>query len=110
MAFKITFGTDGWRGVIAEDYTFDNVRRCAQGFATYLLKQGKQGQWVVVGHDKRFSSEHFAAAVAEVLAGNGLEGLSDRRRDPHPGHRLRGGGQESRGRGQHHRQSQPAHG
>jgi phosphomannomutase len=73
MAFKITFGTDGWRGVIAEEYTFDNVRRCAQGFANYLLKQGKQGQWVVVGHDKRFSSEHFAAAVAEVLAGNGLK-------------------------------------
>ena len=72
MAFKIKFGTDGWRGVIAEDYTFDNVRRCAQGFANYLLKHGKQGQWVVVGHDKRFSSEHFAAAVAEVLAGNGL--------------------------------------
>jgi len=73
MAFKITFGTDGWRGVIAEEYTFDNVRRCAQGFANYLLKQGKQGQWVVVGYDKRFSSEHFAAAVAEVLAGNGLK-------------------------------------
>jgi alpha-D-glucose phosphate-specific phosphoglucomutase len=73
MAFKIKFGTDGWRGVIAEDYTFDNVRRCAQGFANYLLAQGKQGQWVVVGHDKRFSSEHFAAAVAEVLAGNGLK-------------------------------------
>ena len=72
MAFKIKFGTDGWRGVIAEEYTFDNVRRCAQGFANYLLKQGKQGLWVVVGHDKRFSSEHFAAAVAEVLAGNGL--------------------------------------
>jgi alpha-D-glucose phosphate-specific phosphoglucomutase len=73
MAYKIKFGTDGWRGVIAEDYTFDNVRRAAQGFANYLLKRGRQGQWVVVGHDKRFSSEHFAAAVAEVLAGNGLK-------------------------------------
>jgi phosphomannomutase len=73
MAFKITFGTDGWRGVIAEDYTFDNVRRCAQGFANYLLEKGKQGQWVVVGHDKRFDSEFFAASVAEVLAGNGLK-------------------------------------
>ncbi len=72
MAYKIKFGTDGWRGVIAEDYTFDNVRRCTQGFATYLLEQGRQGQWVVVGHDKRFHSENFAAAVAEVLAGNGL--------------------------------------
>ena len=73
MVFKITFGTDGWRGVIAEDYTFDNVRRCAQGFANYLLEKGQQGQWVVVGHDKRFDSEFFAAAVAEVLAGNGLK-------------------------------------
>ncbi|MFZ5880218.1 MAG: phosphoglucomutase/phosphomannomutase family protein [Chloroflexota bacterium] len=73
MAHKIKFGTDGWRGVIAEDYTFDNVRRCAQGFASYMLSQGKQGQWIIVGHDKRFSSEHFAAAVAEVLAGNGLK-------------------------------------
>ncbi len=72
MAFKIEFGTDGWRGVIAEDYTFDNVRRCAQGFANYLLKRGRQGEWVVVGHDKRFGSEHFAAAAAEALAGNGL--------------------------------------
>ncbi len=72
MAYKIKFGTDGWRGEIAEDYTFDNVRRCAQGFANYLLEQGRQGQWVVVGHDKRFHSENFAAAAAEVLAANGL--------------------------------------
>jgi phosphomannomutase len=73
MTTKITFGTDGWRGRIAEDYTFDNVRRCAQGFASYLLEKGRQGQWVVVGYDKRFDSEYFAAAVAEVLAGNGLK-------------------------------------
>lgn len=72
MASKIKFGTDGWRGVIAEDYTFDNVRRAAQGFAAYMLAQGKAGQWIVIGHDKRFGSEHFAAAAAEVLAGNGL--------------------------------------
>jgi phosphomannomutase len=72
MTYKITFGTDGWRGVIAEDYTFDNVRRCAQGFANYLVEKGKAGQWVVVGHDKRFGSENFAAAAAEVLTGNGL--------------------------------------
>ncbi len=72
MAYKIKFGTDGWRGEIAEDYTFDNVRRAAQGFASYMLSQGKKGEWIVVGHDKRFSSEYFAAAVAEVLAGNGF--------------------------------------
>jgi alpha-D-glucose phosphate-specific phosphoglucomutase len=72
MAADIKFGTDGWRGVIAEDYTFDNVRRCAQGFASYLLEKGKKDEWVVVGHDKRYGSEYFAATVAEVLAGNGL--------------------------------------
>ncbi|MBN1454555.1 MAG: phosphoglucomutase/phosphomannomutase family protein [Anaerolineales bacterium] len=73
MSTTITFGTDGWRGVVAEDYTFDNVRRCAQGFSNYLLEQGKQGEYVVVGHDKRFSAEHFAAAAAEVLAANGFK-------------------------------------
>ena len=73
MAYKIGFGTDGWRGVIAEDYTFDNVRRAAQGFAAYLLEQGKQDQWVVVGYDKRFASENFAATASGVLAGNGLK-------------------------------------
>lgn len=72
MAFQIRFGTDGWRGRIAEDYTFANLRRCAQGFASYLLAQGAAGEWVVVGYDRRFHSENFAAAVAEVLAGNGL--------------------------------------
>ena len=42
MTTVITFGTDGWRGVIANDYTFDNVRRCAQGFASYMRSLGKQ--------------------------------------------------------------------
>ena len=69
----IHFGTDGWRGQIAEDYTFANVRRCAQGFASYCLAKGWVGESVVVGYDKRFDSEHFAAAVAEVLAANGLK-------------------------------------
>lgn len=72
MTTKIHFGTDGWRGYIAEDYTFDNVRRCTQGFATYLLDQGNAGKWVVIGYDKRFHSENFARAAAEVLAGNGI--------------------------------------
>jgi len=69
----IRFGTDGWRGVIAEDYTFGNVRRCAQGFAAYLLSKGRVGGPVVIGHDRRFASEHFAAAAAEVLAANGFK-------------------------------------
>lgn len=72
MSLRIKFGTDGWRGTIAEEYTFANVRRCAQGFARYLLDLGYRGEWVVVGYDRRFHSENFAAAVAEVLAANGL--------------------------------------
>jgi alpha-D-glucose phosphate-specific phosphoglucomutase len=73
MSLTIQFGTDGWRGGIAEEYTFTNVRRCAQGFAEYLESKGHANEWVVVGYDKRFLSENFAAAVAEVLAGNGLQ-------------------------------------
>ena len=68
----IVFGTDGWRGRIAEDYTFANVRRCAQGFATYLKQSGEASKGVVVGYDKRFQAEDFAAAAAEVMAGNGI--------------------------------------
>lgn len=69
---EISFGTDGWRARIAADYTYDNVRRCAQGFASYLLDQGKKGEKVVVGYDRRFASEYFAATAAEVLAANGF--------------------------------------
>ena len=72
MKSSIIFGTDGWRGFIAKDYTFENVRRCTQGFANYLLKKGKKGQWIIVGYDKRFLSEHFAQTVCEVLNGNGI--------------------------------------
>jgi phosphomannomutase len=70
----IIFGTDGWRGSIGEDYTFDNVRRCAQGFAEYLkvTYPADLARGAVIGGDKRFRSEDFAAAAAEVLAGNGI--------------------------------------
>lgn len=68
----IVFGTDGWRGRIADAYTYASVRRCAQGFATYLKETQGTDRPVVVGYDQRFSSEHFAAAAGEVLAGNGL--------------------------------------
>ena len=68
----IKFGTDGWRATIAEDFTFDNVRVCAQAFAQYLLEKGTADRGVVIGYDTRFRSEDFAAAVAEVMAGNGI--------------------------------------
>jgi phosphomannomutase len=65
----IVFGTDGWRAKVADDYTFDNVRRCADGVAHYVLGTGEQSKGVVVAYDRRFASEHFAAAAAEVLFG-----------------------------------------
>ncbi len=63
----IVFGTDGWRAKIADDYTFENVRRCADGVARYVVERGEQAKGVVVAYDRRFASEHFAAAAAEVL-------------------------------------------
>jgi len=80
----IKFGTDGWRGIIAEDYTFENVRYCAQGLAEYLEDQGLHFHGVVVGYDTRFESEDFAAAVAEVLAGNGIRAYLADRPNPTP--------------------------
>ena len=68
----LRFGTDGWRAVIAEEFTFQNVRYCAQGVADYHLRQGLAAAPVIVGYDTRFQSPQFADAVVEVLAGNGL--------------------------------------
>lgn len=78
----IQFGTDGWRAVIAEDFTFANLDRVAQATADYWTAhpvEGAQGNRAVVGYDRRFLSEQFAARVAEVLAGNGFSvTLTDR--------------------------------
>lgn len=68
----IKFGTDGWRARIAEDYTFANLRRVAQGFARYVQQEGLAAKGIVVGHDRRFQAEDFAAVTAAVLAGNGI--------------------------------------
>ena len=63
----IAFGTDGWRGRVAEEYTFENVRRCAQAVAEWVSSAGTASRGVVVAWDRRFVSEHFARAAAEVL-------------------------------------------
>ncbi len=63
----IVFGTDGWRARVADEYTFENVRRCADGVARYIVERGEQAKGVVVAYDRRFASEHFAAAAAEVV-------------------------------------------
>jgi phosphomannomutase len=69
---EIRFGTDGWRGVIAEDYTFENVRRVAGAIAAYVLKNEDPKRGIVVGYDTRFGSRRFAEATAEVIAQAGI--------------------------------------
>jgi phosphomannomutase len=68
----IVFGTDGWRARIADEFTFENVRRCADGVAHYVMEAGAAARGVVVAFDRRFASEHFAAATAEVLLGHDI--------------------------------------
>ena len=69
---EIKFGTDGWRGVIADDFTFDNVRRVAGAIASYVLSHEDARRGVVVGYDTRFASPHAARVTAEVLARAGI--------------------------------------
>lgn len=69
---KIKFGTDGWRAVIADDFTFTNVAKVAQAIADYYKTQPNKEKGLVVGYDARFLSREFAQEVAEVFAGNGL--------------------------------------
>jgi len=64
---RIVFGTDGWRARVADEFTFENVRRCADGVARYVVGRGEQAKGVVLAYDRRFASEHFARAAAEVL-------------------------------------------
>lgn len=70
MTSPIKFGTDGWRGIIADDFTFANVARCSQGLADYLRATGSARQGLVVGYDTRFASREFAETVASVVSGN----------------------------------------
>jgi alpha-D-glucose phosphate-specific phosphoglucomutase len=88
----IKFGTSGWRGLIARDFTFENVRLAAQGIADYLNAELKKKDSpihgrkpvVIIGHDTRFLGHEFCLAVAEVLAHNGLTPLMCERDTPTP--------------------------
>ena len=75
----IKFGTDGWRGLIARDFTFANLRACAAGLCRLLAAQGLVRRGLVVGYDTRFGSRDFAAEVAQVTTAHGIRTyLSDR--------------------------------
>ena len=72
---QIKFGTDGWRGEIARDFTFDNLSAVAQATMDWMQREGLAEKGLVVGYDRRFLSPEFARRVAEVAAGNGIRTL-----------------------------------
>jgi len=82
----IKFGTSGWRGIIARDFTFDNVRIATQGIADYLnsIAGTQNSKLVIIGHDTRFLGREFSLAAAEVLARSGLNPLLCNRDTPTP--------------------------
>ena len=79
----IKFGTSGWRGIIAEEFTYDNVRIVTQAIAKLINEENKKAA-VIIGYDTRFMSEDFSKACAEVLAGNGVKVLLCKRDTPTP--------------------------
>src|SRR5260370_38112943 len=80
----IKFGTSGWRGIIGEDFTFDNVRIASQGIANYLRKSNQKGRGVVIAYDTRFLSEKFASEAARILAFNDIQAYLCTRDVPTP--------------------------
>src|ERR1700684_1205649 len=75
MATQIKFGTSGWRAVMAEEFTFANVRRAVNGIARYVASQKPSGARVIVGRDPRFLGEAFCSMAAEILAAHGVTPL-----------------------------------
>ncbi|HEX9022511.1 MAG TPA: phosphoglucomutase/phosphomannomutase family protein [Geobacteraceae bacterium] len=94
---EIRFGTDGWRGVIARDFTFDNLGIVAQATMDYLHREGLAERGLVIGYDRRFLSREFAERVAEVACGNGIRVMLGKGSTPTPAvswavHELKAGG------------------
>jgi len=82
---KIKFGTSGWRGIISDDFTFDNVKIVTQAIADFIKSSKREkGKPVIIGGDARFLSEKFSEVAAEVMAGNNIEVLLCNRDTPTP--------------------------
>ncbi|MBN1871401.1 MAG: phosphoglucomutase/phosphomannomutase family protein [Candidatus Omnitrophica bacterium] len=82
---KIKFGTDGWRAIISDDFTFDNVRIVAQAISDYLKDTYKKGKIrIIVGYDSRFMSEKYAEVVAKNMVANGISAILTDRPSPTP--------------------------
>ncbi len=84
MSTTIKFGTDGWRAVMARDFTFDNVALVAQAIAQYVKATGHAERGIVIGYDARLLSDLFAETVADVLTANGIPALVTDRDTPTP--------------------------
>ena len=81
---RIAFGTSGWRGILCEDFTFDNVKVVIQAIADNLIAAGEQQKGVVIGCDTRFMGQRFAQEAARVFAGAGIKSLLCERDIPTP--------------------------
>ena len=105
---SIKFGTDGWRAVIAQDFTFANLDRVAQATAGVWLAHPVAGteKKVIIGYDRRFLSDSFGRRTAEIFAGNGFQVVLTSEPTPTPAVSLRSEAGKGRGRGDDHRQSQ----
>ena len=90
MAAQIKFGTSGWRAVMAEEFTFVNVRRAVSGIARYVSSQKPVGARVIVGRDPRFLGETFCAMAVRILTGYGITPLVIAGGRTHSRHFLRG--------------------
>lgn len=84
MSIKIAFGTDGWRGIMADDFIFDNVRLVTRAVADYIISNGMGDRGVVIGYDNRFLSDRFAEEVSEEMLKKGICVYIIRRPAPTP--------------------------
>ncbi|MFO7664479.1 MAG: phosphoglucomutase/phosphomannomutase family protein, partial [Chloroflexota bacterium] len=80
----LKFGTDGWRAVISDEFTFANLRLVAQAIADFICLENRSNPSVVIGFDTRFLSDRYAADVARVMAANGIQTLLARADTPTP--------------------------
>ena len=81
---QVTFGTSGWRGILCEDFTFENVKVVVQAIADTIKASGEQDKGVVIGCDTRFMGQRFVEASARVLAGAGIKAYLCTRDTPTP--------------------------
>jgi phosphoglucomutase len=81
---EIKFGTSGWRGIIADEFTIHNLKAVSQAIAEHVIKINESSPGIIVGHDCRFMGDVFARQAAEVLAGNGVKAVVSHKYAPTP--------------------------